>query len=488
MSGSRSLRFGDTTLRDGQLSLWSLSMRTNMMLPVVEILDNAGFESVEFMSTPEFKKAIRDLKEDPWERIRKVRAKVRKTPLRFIRGRYISTFQIESAELDELWVSRIAANGIDQFRISDSSNTTAGWRAMVAGAHRHGISAVLNLIFSLSPKHSDEYYAERTRQAAALKPDRLCLKDPGALITPERVKTLVPIVLANAGGIPVEFHTHCMTGMGSASTLEAIRCGVKNVNTGVPPLADGSGNPSIFEVCENARAIGYEPEIDLESLRPVRAHFERVARLEGLPVGKPQPYDYSQYVHQVPGGMISNFRFQLGKLGMLDRLPAVLEETALVRAELGYPIMVTPYSQFVGTQAAMNVIAGERYKAITEEIIHYALGWWGAEERDSIDPDIRDRILSSPRARELARQSPPMLSVAEVRRHLGGPGVSDDELLLRVSTDRDSVAAMRAAAPPRTYDRPESLEDLIGRLSTSTRSRYVRIARPGFDLMLEGGT
>src|SRR5690242_5534022 len=184
------LKFVDTTLRDGPQSLWSMRMRTQMMLPVAPILDDAGFESIEIMASTEVKKCVRELKEDPWERLRLVRQAIKKTPLRFIRGRYNNAFQIESDALVDLWTERLAAHGIDELRVSDSSNTPGGWRKQRKIVRQHGMDIILNLIYSLSPKHTDEYYAEKTRQAAALGPKALCIKDPGALITPERVKTL----------------------------------------------------------------------------------------------------------------------------------------------------------------------------------------------------------------------------------------------------------------------------------------------------------
>lgn len=484
----KELKFVDTTLRDGPLSLWSLEMRTNMMLPVAEVLDGAGFDAVEIMSSPEFKKCVRDLKEDPWERIRLVSRRFRKTPLRYIRGRYNNAFQIEPDALVDLWTERLAANGIRQMRLSDSSNTVSGWAKQIKSVHKVGMEVIINLIYSLSPKHTDEYYAHRTRQAAALRPDRMCLKDPGALITPERVKTLVPIVLANSGDVPVEFHTHCLTGLGSVCTFEAIRLGMECVNTAIPPLAEGASNPSTFNVMTNARAIGRTTGLDEERLRRVERHFTAIAEREGLPIGRPVAFDYSQYLHQVPGGMISNFRYQLAKIGMQDRLQAVLEETARVREDLGHPIMVTPYSQFVGTQAALNIIAGERYKATSDEIIQYALGWWGEEESTSIDPDVRDRILSSPRAKEMAGNPPRQLTLAELRQRHGGPRISDDEMLLRLAVDKESIAAMRAAGPRRTYDGgPEPLISLIERLDKSTSCRTVHIETEGLSLTLGRG-
>jgi len=462
------VRFVDTTLRDGPMSLWATSMTTAMMLPVAERLDEAGFEGIEIIASAFFKKCVRDLREDPWRRLDLMAQRIRKTPLRVIRGRYMTAFQITPRAMEDLFVDRLAAHGIRQARNSDPSNTVACWRERQRAARRVGWESITNLTYSLSPKHTDAYYAERAKAAVEIGSDRLCVKDPGALLTPDRVRTLVPTVLAIAGNVPVEFHTHCITGLGAVCNAEAMRLGIRSVNTAVPPLAEGSSNPSIFDTVRNAEAMGLRPLIDAEALRPVEAHFNAVAKRYGFPVGTPRAYDHAQYLHQVPGGMISNFRDHLAKARVGDKLEQVLEEVARVRAELGYPIMVTPYSQFVGSQAAMNVLTGERYRTISDEITAYALGYWGEEEASSIDPDIRDRILATPRARELAKQPPREPSLAELRRQYGGQGIDDDELVLRYLAGEDAVAAMRAdPAPERPALADHPLVDLLGRLAGS---------------------
>ena len=480
--------FVDTTLRDGQASLWAMGMRTGMILPVAEKMDQAGFEAIEMIGIAFVKKCVRELREDPWQRIRLVRERIRKTPLRAIRGRHIAGFQITPESIEILCIERLAAHGIRQVRISDSSNTVAVWRQHVHTARDAGLQTIVNLIYTISPRHTDEYYAGKAGDAAALKVDRICLKDPGGLLTPERTRTLVPVVLQNARGIPVELHTHCNTGLGPLCCLEAIKLGIRSVNTAIPPLADSSSNPSVFNVASNARALGYTPTVDEEALKLVERHFTTIAQREGLPIGVPLHYDCFHYMHQVPGGMISNFRHQLSKVGLDGKLQAVLEETAKVRAEFGYPIMVTPYSQFVGVQAAMNVILGERYKAIPDEVVQYALGLWGEEESSSMDPDIRDRILGTPRAAELANWHPPQPSLKEVRRKFGGPGVSDDDLLLRYFAGEDEVASMRAAGPSETTIGARlPLMRLVEKLIKRTACNYIRVQKGAHSLTLGRG-
>jgi oxaloacetate decarboxylase (Na+ extruding) subunit alpha len=482
------IRFVDTTIRDGHQSLWAENMTTGMMLPVAEALDRAGFDAIELISSSHLKKCVRELKEDPWARVRLVSQRITRTPLRLNAGRF-SAFDLTPRSMYRLFMERMAANGIREARISEEWNELEGWVWKVEVARDVGINPVPNIIYSVSPKHTDEYFGERTRQAASLKVNRLCLKDPGGLLTPERVQTLVPIMFQNANGIPLELHTHCTTGLGPLCCLEAVKLGIKIVNTALPPLADGSSNPSLFNVAKNLRALGYKTLIDEELLKPVSEHFTYIAKREGFPIGAPVEYDYSQYQHQVPGGMISNLRFQLRKVGMEDKIDQALAETMRVRAELGYPIMVTPLSQFVGSQAAINVIVGERYKEVTDQIIQYALGYWGKEGADLMAPEVKARIMDRPRAKEWADWLPPEPTVAEIRKKMDAEHVSDEELLLRWNLGVDEIEAMRAAGAPQEYlTARQPLVNLLDSLSKRTEYRQIVIQKGDMVLSLNRGT
>jgi len=479
------IRFVDTTIRDGHQSLWAENMTTGMMLPVAEALDRAGFDAIELISSSHLKKCVRELKEDPWARVRLVSQRITRTPLRLNAGRF-SAFDLTPRSMYRLFMERMAANGIREARISEEWNELEGWAWKVEVARDVGINPVPNIIYSVSPKHTDEYFAERTRQAASLKVNRLCLKDPGGLLTPERVQTLVPIMFQNANGIPVELHTHCTTGLGPLCCLEAVKLGIKIVNTALPPLADGSSNPSLFNVAKNLRALGYKTLIDEELLKPVSEHFTYIAKREGFPIGAPVEYDYSQYQHQVPGGMISNLRFQLRKVGMEHKIDEALAETMRVRAELGYPIMVTPLSQFVGSQAAINVIVGERYQEVTDQIIQYALGYWGKEGAELMAPEVKARIMDRPRAKELAEWQPPEPTVAEIRKKMDAEHVSDEELLLRWNLGVDEIEAMRAAGAPKEYLTARlPLVNLLDSLSKRTEYRQIVIQKGDMVLSLQ---
>jgi oxaloacetate decarboxylase alpha subunit len=448
-----------------------------MMLPVAEAMDRAGFDAIELISSSHLKKCVRELKEDPWARVKLVSERITRTPLRLNAGRF-SAFDITPRSMYRLFMERMAANGIREARISEEWNELDGWTWKCDVARDVGINPVPNIIYSVSPKHTDEYFAERTRQAASLKVTRLCLKDPGGLLTPERLQTLVPIMFANASGIPLELHTHCTTGLGPLCCLEAVKLGIKIVNTALPPLADGSSNPSLFNVAKNLRALGYETLIDEEILKPVSDHFTYIAKREGFPIGEPVEYDYSQYQHQVPGGMISNLRFQLRKVGMESKIDQALEETMRVRADLGYPIMVTPLSQFVGSQAAINVIVGERYKEVTDQIIQYALGYWGKEGAELMTPDVKAKIMDRPRAKEWAEWQPPEPTVAEIRKKLNAENCSDEELLLRWNLSVEEIETMRAAGAPKEYlTARQPLVNLLDALAKRSDYRQIVIQK-----------
>jgi oxaloacetate decarboxylase alpha subunit len=386
----------------------------------------------------------------------------------------------------KLVIRHVVDSGIRLTRNSNPWNDYAVFKQDVDELSELGMDTVVNLIYSVSPMHTDEYYAQKAREAAALKPYRICFKDVGGLLTPERTRTLVPIVLDNIGDTPVEFHAHCNNGLAPLNYLEAIKLGMTTIHTGVPPLANGSAQPSVFNMAQNLRALGYTVPVDEEVLKPVQEHFTFVAKRDGLPMGAPAAFDQSVYNHQVPGGMISNLHYQLKAVGMGDRIDETLEEAGRVREEYGYPIMVTPLAQFVGTQAAVNVMAGERYKEVTDQSIQYALGYWGEEGARLMDEDVKDKILSRPRAREWEGWTRPEPSLHEVREKFGGPGVSDEELVLRVITGPDSVKAMLAAGAPKEFlNAGRPLSDLMKQLTDVRELRQVHIQRGDLSLKLE---
>jgi len=482
--------FVDTTFRDGHASLWAEGMTTDMMLSVAPQVDRAGFTAMEVIATSHFKKCVRELHEDPWERIRLLARKVTRTPMAAMSGPHppggFGGFDVAPRSITKLWLERLAANGIRRVQIMEPSNDMRRMDPAVRYARAAGMQVVLALVYSLSPRHTDAYYAQKAADAVPLEADVVYLKDPGGLLTPERVRTLVPAILGRIGPTRLELHSHCTTGLAPLCYLEAVQLGVQTLHTAIPPLANGASQPSVFNVARNARLRGFVPTVDEDAVAAAADHLGRLAQSSGLPAGAPVEYDGTQYVHQVPGGVMSNLRHQLSQIGMGDRLEEVLEETVRVRRDLGYPIMVTPFSQFVVTQAAMNVLAGERYKEIADEIFKYALGFYGTEASAGIDPEILGTIVDRPRAKELMSWKVPEPSVDDVRQTLGGSGVTDDELLLRyIMGGPGEIQRMRAAGPTAGLSTASSpLVQLIRGLLERPEISHVAIEGKGFSLVL----
>src|SRR5262245_50029720 len=266
----------DTTLRDGQLSLWALGMKTGAMLAIAEQMDRCGFQSMEFFGFAGFIKYVREHKENPFDWMRLGAKKFRRTRLRY-HGGLASGFEKVPRSVRRLMIERVVAHGITLTRSSDPWNDYEAAAIENEELRRLGMDVVINIIYSVSPRHSDEYYAQKAREAAAIKPYRICFKDVGGLLTPERTRTLFPLIQKNIGDLPLEFHAHCNNGMAPFNYVEAIKLGANTLHTAIPPLANGSSQPSIFNVAANARALGYEPLVNLAAIRPVEKHFTFIA-------------------------------------------------------------------------------------------------------------------------------------------------------------------------------------------------------------------
>jgi oxaloacetate decarboxylase alpha subunit len=444
------IKFIDTSLRDGNQSLWDATgLKASMILTVAPEIDRVGFHAVDFIASTHMQTSVRYHRENPWEKIRLASQAMPNTRLCFgTTGRRFVGFRRCPDSILQLVYERMAANGIRRVWIIDAPHEEDVIYKNAGMAKASGIEDfMVALSYSISPVHTDEYYAKKAQMITDCPDvDTVYLKDQGGLLTPERVKTLVPAIQANLNGRPLEIHTHCNTGLGPIVCLEAIRLGVDRVHTGVPPLANGTGQPSIFNILKNIKHMGYSANLNEEALRNYSSHLMEIAEREGRPKGAPLEYDLAYYEHQVPGGMVTTLKRQLSEAGKADSLEKVLEEIVRVRKELGYPIMVTPFSQFVATQATMNVISGERYKMVPDGVIEYIAGYFG-EPPAPIEQDVLDKVRSLPKTKKLMNEEFPQPSVKEIRKQMViGPGVSDEEFLLRHALGDDEVDVMLAAS------------------------------------------
>jgi pyruvate/oxaloacetate carboxyltransferase len=428
--------FVDQTIRDAQQSLWGFMMRTDMITPIAEIMDRVGYRAIGTVGGNGSVVQVRKLNEDPWERVRVLSKLITRTP---IRGSYqvwgLASFDRSTPrDIITLWIKRSVANGIKSLWVCDYQDDMEKFVYFARIAKAEGAEVVASLMYTASPAHTKEHWASKTRQIAEVKDcvDRIMIEDASGVITPEGTRELVSAVQENGEGIPLEFHSHCNSGLAPLCYLEAIKSGVTTVHTAVAPLANGTSLPSTQTILRNVRRMGYSTHLDEDALAAVSAHFRSIAEKEGLPIGVPIEYDLFHFEHQVPGGMMTNLTRQLREVGMEHRLEEILEEIVQVRREFGYPVMATPYSQIVGAQAVENILSGERYKQITDEAIKYALGYYG-EPVVPMDQNVMDRVMGSPRSKEFLHWKPEgyLKTIEELRSEIG-PELSDDDLLLRV--------------------------------------------------------
>lgn len=427
--------FVDQTIRDAQQSLWGLMMRTDHIVPIAETMNRVGYRAVATVGSQAFTLQVRHHNEDPWERIRAVSKLMPDTCLR---GSYqtasLSSFDLSTPRsIIELWIRRSIANGIRSFWICDYQENVPRFRHFAEIAKAEGAEVVTALMYTASPAHTKEHWAEKVQKIVSTKDciDRIMIEDASGILTPVRTRELITTIRENCDGIPLEFHAHCNSGLAPLCYMEAIQSGVTTVHTAIAPLANGTSQPTTETILKNARRLGYESDLDEDALAAVSAHFRKIAESEGFPLGVPREYDLFHFDHQVPGGMMSNLTRQLRELGMEDRLNEILEEVVEVRKEFGYPVMATPYSQIVGVQAMENVVSGERYKKIPDETIKYALGYYG-DPVVPVDPNVMDKIMSLPQTKEFRDWKPEgfLKSVDELRNEIG-PELSDDDLLLK---------------------------------------------------------
>jgi pyruvate/oxaloacetate carboxyltransferase len=460
--------FVDQTIRDAQQSLWGLMMRTDHIVPIAEMMDKIGYRAIATVGSQAFTIQVRNHNEDPWERIRILSRLMPRTPLR---GSYqtasLSSFDLSTPRnIISLWIKRSVANGIRSFWICDYQENVERFRYFAQIAKAEGAEVVTALMYTSSPAHTNEHWAQKTRLIASTKEyvDRIMIEDASGIMTPERTRELITIVQRNCEGIPLEFHCHCNSGLAPLCYLEAIQSGVTTVHTAVSPLANGTSMPAAENILRNARRLGFTSDLDEDVLAAVSAHFRKIAETENLPIGAPREYDLFHFDHQVPGGMMTNLTRQLRELGMQDRLGEILDEVVHVRKEFGYPVMATPYSQIVGVQAVENVVSGERYKKIPDETIKYALQYYGPPVVP-IDPNIMDRIMSLPRTKELLNWKPEgyLKSVEELRQEIGSD-LSDDNLLLKILIPGKSPkkAEPRKQAPPASVRPSATAADFAG--------------------------
>lgn len=440
------VEFLDETMRDGQQSLWGMRMQACMALPAVPMLDKTGFRVIDLTGSHHFEVLIRHCRENPWEMMDTLVAAMPNSIVRSgMRSNASVTFGVTPNALMDAWMRQLNRHGARSFWIYDVLFNMDNVARLAKVAKEFDSEVAGAIMFTLSPVHTDEYYADKAAKLAAIPEiDTLLLYDTAGVLEKERLSTLLPAIIKNAGGKPIEFHANNLLGQSTKAYLDAIELGVSIIHTASRPMANGPSVPSTEIMVENLELLGHTHNIDKSCLRPVADHFEKIGNAAGFLVNQHAEYNVLSIEHQIPGGMMGTLKAQLAQHGMTDRLDDVLNETAKVRKELGYPGMATPFSQLVGILSVLNIVTGKRYSIIPDEVIQYAAGHHG-EPAAPIDPNVMDKIMASPRAKDIASHPPEHPTIEELRKRYGTD--DDDELILRALVPETDLEKMRAAGP-----------------------------------------
>ena len=391
----KKVQFTETVLRDASQSLIATRLPYEKMEPILETMDKAGYYSAECWGGATFDVCLRFLGEDPWERLRKIRAKMPNTKLQMLlRGQNTLGYKHYPDDIVRRFVRASVKNGIDIIRIFDALNDVNNLKVAIEETVSAGALASGTISYTTSPVHTREKYVETVKELAQMGVGSICIKDMAGILTPAAAYDLVAAI-KDAVDLPVVMHTHCTTGLAYMTYLKGIEAGADVIDTAISPFSGGTSQPATETLAYALRELGYEVELDQPTLykiadyfKPIRNEYIKDGTLNPISMGT----DTQCLNYQIPGGMLSNLLSQLKSLNALDKFDAALRETPAVRKDMGYPPLVTPTSQLVGTQAVQNVLAGERYKNVGAEIKAYCRGEYGRTPAP-IDPAVRAKIL-----------------------------------------------------------------------------------------------
>ncbi|MDN6625719.1 MAG: oxaloacetate decarboxylase subunit alpha [Pisciglobus halotolerans] len=395
MDKQQDVGFMETVLRDAHQSLMATRMTTEEMLPILETMDAAGYYSLECWGGATFDASIRFLNEDPWERLRSFKSKVKQTNLQMLlRGQNLLGYRHYADDIVEKFVEKAILNGIDIIRIFDALNDVRNMEACVKACKKYNGHAQLAICYTISPVHTISYYKQLTKQLEDLGADSICIKDMAGILTPQVTRELIP-ALKEVTSLPIEIHTHATSGISEMTYLTAVEMGADRIDTAISPFSGGTSQPATESLSIVLSEMGYETHLKKELLEEIADYFKPIKAKylkETILDPKMLTVDPKALLYQVPGGMLSNLYSQLKQAKAEDRYEAVLKEVPKVREDLGFPPLVTPMSQMIGTQAVFNVLSGERYKMIPNEIKDYVKGSYGKSPAP-ISEEIKQKII-----------------------------------------------------------------------------------------------
>ncbi|MDK9558564.1 sodium-extruding oxaloacetate decarboxylase subunit alpha [Marinobacter sp. M216] len=424
----RKIHITDVILRDAHQSLIATRMRTEDMLPACEWLDQAGYWSLECWGGATFDACVRFLKEDPWERLRTLRQALPNTRLQMLlRGQNLLGYRHYGDDVVEAFVAKAAENGIDVFRVFDALNDVRNLETSIKAVKKAGKHAQGTLCYTVSPVHDTDAYLEQAKAMAEMGADSIAIKDMAGLLTPAVTAELVG-KLKSTLDLPVFLHSHATSGMAPMCQWAAMEAGVDHIDTALSAFAGGTSHPPTESLVAALHDAGFDTGLNLELLDKATGHFREVRKKYHQFESAYNGVDTSVLLSQVPGGMMSNLANQLKEQGALDRIQEVFEEIPRVRKDLGFPPLVTPTSQIVGTQAVINVLGGKRYDTITNEVKKYLQGWYGQAPAE-VDAELQRRAVGK---EELVEERPANLiprELEELRKQVGELAESDEDVL-----------------------------------------------------------
>ena len=390
------IRITDTTLRDAHQSLWATRMRTDDILEIAETIDSAGYYSLECWGGATFDVCMRFLRENPWERLRRIKKVCRRTPLQMLlRGQNILGYRHYPDDVVDRFVALACENGMDIFRVFDALNDPRNLETAIRSVKKYGGHAQGTICYTTSPVHTVAAYVKLAKEQEAMGIDSLAIKDMAGILTPGAARELVSALRKAMPKMPIQIHSHMTSGMAAAMYMAAAEAGAGCFDCAISTLSSFSSQPPVESVKTILESEGFETGLDVAALSKINVYFKSLkARRQPASTAKVEAVDAGVLVHAIPGGMISNLRSQLAQQDALDRLDEVLAELPKARADLGYPPLVTPTSQIVGVQSVLNVLSGKRYSMVTDETRRYAAGYYGRTPAP-IDPKLRKKLVGT---------------------------------------------------------------------------------------------
>jgi len=422
------LKICDLMLRDGHQSLLATRMRTDDMLPIAEEIDKVGYWAVEMWGGATFDSAMRFLDEDPWERVRRLKAAMPNTPfMMLLRGQNVVGYKHYPDDVLERFIVRAHANGIDVFRIFDALNDVRNLRKAMEVVKREGAHVQASMSYTIGPPYSVDYYVDLAKKLEEMDADTICIKDMAGLITPYIAYELVGRLKAEIG-LPIHLHSHSTSGMATPALVKAAEAGVDIVDTAISALSMTTSHPPTESIVATLQGTERDTGLDLTRLAGIAGHFTEVRRKYARFESGIKGVDVRVLQFQIPGGMLSNLVSQLRGQNAEDRYEDVLKEVPRVREELGYPPLVTPSSQIVGTQATLNVVLGERYKVIPEEVRQYVRGYYGRPPAP-IDPEIKRLVIGDEEPIDCRPADLLEPGMEKARREIGDLAQSEEDVI-----------------------------------------------------------